>query len=152
MNAADILGDEIRKKFYWVWDDKEAVTYAPMLFPFVEPSKEVRDAAKALECKLSKNSQMDIQKSLFDNVYYLLRQDGRREGREYPEIKSNEAGSILPLAAGVSDALTKRAATVYHECESCNLNSLCKGAFGVITEYVASAFKELNFKAPSSKG
>ncbi len=121
--------EEIVKKVHLMvvygWNTEHAIQYAPLLFPFIEPEKKVRDAMKALTCKHDKD------RELIELRLPLLR-----------------AGDNAQIDANQLKEDINKLFNIYEECRECSVREICKNSFPVVSEYVSYSLKKLDF-APS---
>jgi len=165
--------DIVYKEFTNYWNERDAISYSPMLFPFVNPNEKVRDAIKALNCKKKKDERYSESISSIEvkrDYHFFLRELERILEREemryrtqfpeenYPPRDYRDLILILtPILASQKSTATinldinELNRQIYVECEKCPIREVCKEAFNIITEYVSSALKELSIETIEEK-
>ncbi len=159
----DIILRDLKKGF---WKTADAARYAPMLFPLVDPGDNVRNALTAINCSEEKDQRLKLVRSFINKE-----KDARVFFQEFEDIlsgnkdrlintKTEDDGArnyrdiIMMLLAtnfasqksriNITTDVTALFKSVYIECEQCIIKQQCKGAAGILTEYIVRALKELN--------
>ncbi len=162
----------VHKEFtngYWGSDDASKCT--SMLFPYVEPEQKVRDALKVLSCKEDKDRRFQESRQtletkedshhLIRELEYIFERESQRYGKKFPEGERRDYRDsfmmlILTLAAqraniSITLDVNHLNSTIYGECKECPIREICKDALSVVTEYVSSALKKIDFEIPSEE-
>jgi hypothetical protein len=154
---------------YWGIDD--ARKYTSVLFPFVEPEQKVRDALKALNCKKDKDSRFQDSRRtletkedyqhLIRQLEYIFERESERYRKKFPEGERRDYRDIFMMLiptlaaqkANISITLDVNHlnSTIYGECKECPIREICKEPLSVVTEYVSSALKKIDFEVPSEE-
>lgn len=153
------------------WKTADACSYAPQLFPFVEPDQKVRDALKALGCKDDKDNRFRESRRTIETerdhhhfireIEHLLEREEMRYRKRFPEEERRDYRDIFmmlvpTIAAQKSNInvnldVNQLTESIYWECKECSIKETCKEAFSAITEYVSSTLQKLDFTIPSEK-
>lgn len=165
--------EKVFKEFTGYWNTGDAINYAPILFPFVEPNEKVRAALKALQCKKEKDERFRESRRSVEvegdyhfflrELEHILEREEMRYRKRFPEEKYPPRDyrdfilMLTPILASQKPSvnltidINELNKQIYGECEKCPIREICKEAFTILTEYVSYALKELDFEIVEEK-
>jgi hypothetical protein len=157
------------------WDVDQAIEVTPKVYPFKGPSKNIRDAICALNCKKDKDWRFSESRKTAqsdDKTNYMItrfldilerdyrekrfnkidiNEDGRRDNYKdafmmlYPIISSQKGGPSITLD------IIQLNENIYGECKTCSIKGTCKEAFALVTEYISGILNEFEYVIPINK-
>ncbi len=128
-NMKNKIIEMVYENFIKNWTEKNAISDAPKLFPYIEPSEEVRKAVEALECRTKKDQRV---KELTNFTIRVEKVDKTQ--------RSQNPFFDMTIRADPEKIYEE----VYGECKNCTYDrDICNRAFSIVTEYTSNALKKL---------
>ncbi|KJR43056.1 hypothetical protein MCHI_001074 [Candidatus Magnetoovum chiemensis] len=166
----EILNTVFDKYKSLYWDIDYALKYSPRLFAFKEPDQRIRDAFKALSCKKTKDerfrdsrqaiSSSEDDRGLVRELEYMLEKSESRYEKYTNRERDDKRDLLMMLMPVITSQKSSKTIlmdvnqlieSIYNECKECSIREVCKEAFVIVNEYVASALRSVVFTVSSKK-